>query len=94
MPNPRSASPTDSGAAAGGDTAERRLGGLTEPHDDAPSDELGLPPLLTLAEVARLFRRSARTLRDWTKAQEIKVAKIGRAKFVKREEVLRLLGGE
>jgi hypothetical protein len=54
----------------------------------------GLPPRLTLKEAARLCRRSDRWLRNQRRYGLIEIVKVGRAKLIKREELLRFLGEE
>jgi hypothetical protein len=71
---------------------------ITAPEPDRADRELddlaGLPPRLTLKETARLCRRSDRWLRSQRRDGLIKTTKIGRAKLINREEVLRFLGEE
>ena len=57
-------------------------------------DPSGLPLFLTLKEVARLLRRTERALFEWRRKRLLKVTKIGRAVFVRREEFLRLIDGD
>jgi hypothetical protein len=65
---------------------------MTHRHDADDEDEL--PRLLTLTEAARLLRRGPRTLRAWRKELGLKTVRIGRAKFVRREDLLHLIDGE
>ena len=62
---------------------------------DCDLDDLAsLPPRLTLKEAARLCRRSDRWLRGQRRDGLIKTTKVGRAKLIKREELLRFLSEE
>ncbi len=77
------------------DSAPRTRGGAataTIPDEDAPASPLR-PKLLTAAEVAALFRRSERALRDWVRRGHLVPVHIGRAVFFREEEVRALLGG-
>ncbi|WP_338929180.1 helix-turn-helix domain-containing protein (plasmid) [Roseomonas mucosa] len=73
------------------------------PHPDDTADAFppapgrspdpSLPKLLTAAEVAAVFRRSERALRDWVRRGHLVPVRIGRAVFFREEEVRALLGG-
>ena len=52
----------------------------------------GLPPLLTLGDVTQLFHRSPRTIREWRASGRLHTVRIGRGVYVRREEILRLMG--
>jgi excisionase family DNA binding protein len=50
-----------------------------------------LPDLLTAAEVAEIFRRSDRTIREWIRKGWLRQVKIGRSVFYLAEDVRRLV---
>lgn len=52
-----------------------------------------MPKLLTAAEVAAVFRRSERALRDWVRRGYLVPVRVGRSLFFHEEEVRALLGG-
>lgn len=52
-----------------------------------------LPKLLTAAEVAAVFRRSERALRDWMRRGYLAPLRVGRSLYFREEEVRALLGG-
>ncbi|MDT8351884.1 helix-turn-helix domain-containing protein [Roseomonas mucosa] len=52
-----------------------------------------MPRLLTAAEVAAVFRRSERALRDWVRRGYLAPLRVGRAVYFHEEEVRALLGG-
>lgn len=74
------------------------------PHPDDAADACpaapnrfpgsSLPRLLTAAEVAAVFRRSERALRDWVRRGHLVPVRIGRAVFFREEEVRALLNGQ
>ena len=77
------------------DSAPRTRGGAataTIPDEDAPASP-HRPKLLTAAEVAAIFRRSERALRDWVRRGHLVPLRVGRAVFFHEEEVRALLGG-
>jgi excisionase family DNA binding protein len=51
----------------------------------------GKHELMTVKEVARLFRRSERTIREWVRKGRLKPVRIGRSVYFLRSEVERLL---
>lgn len=53
-----------------------------------------IPALLTAAEVARVYRRSTRTLRTWVKRRLLQPVRIGRAVYFRAEDVIKLAGGK
>lgn len=53
-----------------------------------------LPVMFTLLEAALFARRSPRSLREWRKSGLLKTIKIGRAKLIRRDDLLKLLEGE
>ena len=73
------------------------------PHPDDTADAFpaapgrsptaSLPKLLTAAEVAAVFRRSERALRDWVRRGYLVPVRVGRALYFREEEVRALLGG-
>ena len=77
------------------DSAPRTRGGAataTIPDEDAPASPLR-PKLLTAAEVAAIFRRSERALRDWVRRGHLVPVRVGRSLYFREEEVRALLGG-
>lgn len=71
-------------------------GGAADSLPVAPdsSPTASLPKLLTAAEVAAVFRRSERALRDWVRRGYLVPVRVGRAVFFREEEVRDLLGGQ
>jgi excisionase family DNA binding protein len=61
--------------------------------DVADQEVGGLPAFMTLAEVARLLRRTERALFEWRRKKVLRVTKIGRTVLVRREDFLRLVNG-
>jgi excisionase family DNA binding protein len=67
---------------AGFDRASRRL----------PDGCRSLPRLLSVREVAEIFRRSTRTIRIWVRAGHLKPVRMGRSVFFREADVFALLG--
>ena len=65
----------------------------TTPSAPDRSPAASLPKLLTAAEVAAVFRRSERALRDWVRRGYLAPLRVGRAVYFREEEVRALLGG-
>ncbi|WP_145145253.1 helix-turn-helix domain-containing protein, partial [Roseomonas gilardii] len=65
----------------------------TIPDEDAPASPLR-PKLLTAAEVAAVFRRSERALRDWVRRGYLVPVRVGRSLYFREEEVRALLSGQ
>jgi hypothetical protein len=61
-----------------------------EPRGGEPLSE-PLPRLLSAAEVAVIFNRSARTIRAWTHAGYLRPVRIGRAVFYRADDIAALL---
>ncbi|ATR19507.1 hypothetical protein CTJ15_03840 (plasmid) [Roseomonas sp. FDAARGOS_362] len=76
-------------------TPEPFPGDATDVPPSAPdrSPAASLPKLLTAAEVAAVFRRSERALRDWVRRGYLAPLRVGRALYFHEEEVRALLGG-
>jgi excisionase family DNA binding protein len=56
----------------------------------APADE-DLPVLLSIAEVARFFDRSPRTIRRWVAAGDLAAIRVGPALYFDRDTIRRQL---
>lgn len=66
-----------------------------EPNDhapDQPAERRLRPALMTTSEVAELFRRTDRTIRNWVRAGLLAPVRVGRAVFFREADVLGLLG--
>ena len=66
-----------------------------EPNDNAPdqpAERRMRPALMTTSEVAELFRRTDRTIRNWVRAGLLTPVRAGRAVFFREADVLGLLG--
>ncbi|AWV20080.1 hypothetical protein RADP37_04726 (plasmid) [Roseomonas mucosa] len=76
-------------------TPELLPGDAVDAPPSAPDRSPGssLPKLLTAAEVAAVFRRSERALRDWVRRGYLAPVRVGRAVYFHEEEVRALLGG-
>jgi excisionase family DNA binding protein len=63
-------------------------------HAKELSDMSDLPeqnPLMTTREVAEVFRRSERTIRDWVRKGWLKPVRVGRSVYFRRADIERLL---
>lgn len=60
---------------------------------DLPSadDPLTMQALLATAQVAEVFNRSKRTLRDWVRAGHLRPVRVGRAVFFRADDVRALI---
>ena len=76
-------------------TPELLPGDAVDAPPSAPDRSPGssLPKLLTAAEVAAVFRRSERALRDWMRRGYLAPLRVGRSLYFREEEVRALLGG-
>ena len=57
------------------------------PDDDAPS----VPALLSARQVAEIFGRKERTLRNWVRAGHLRPVRVGRAVFFREADIVALL---
>ncbi len=61
----------------------------------SPADETGdaasMPALLSAAQVARIFGRSERTIRNWVRAGHLRPVRVGRAVFFRADDIHALL---
>ena len=87
LPRPPRALPATVDLPFPGDAADS----LPAAPDRSPAAPL--PKLLTAAEVAAVFRRSERALRDWVRRGYLAPLRVGRALYFREEEVRALLGG-
>lgn len=60
--------------------------------DSERGTHFALPELLTTAEVARLFRRSTRTIRNWVRDGRLIPIQVGRSVYFSDAEISRVLG--
>lgn len=60
-------------------------------HDDPVDTSPAMPVLLSAAEVARIFNRSARAIRDWDRRGHLRPVRIGRSKFYRADDIAALL---
>ncbi len=88
LPRPPRALPATQDLPFPGDAAD------SLPAAPDRSSDPSLPKLLTAAEVAAVFRRSERALRDWVRRGYLVPVRVGRAVFFREEEVRTLLGGQ
>ena len=59
---------------------------------DSPADQPpSMPTLLTPKQVAEIFGRSERTLRNWVRAGHLRPARVGRAVFFREADIVALL---
>ncbi|GAA0575797.1 hypothetical protein GCM10009416_13120 [Craurococcus roseus] len=70
---------------------------LGESGHPPPDDATGagaprMPALLSAAEVARIFGRSRRTLRDWARAGHLRPVRVGRSVFFRADNIDALIG--
>ena len=87
LPRPPRALPATQDLPFPGDAADS----LPAASDRSPT--ASLPKLLTAAEVAAMFRRSERALRDWVRRGYLVPVRVGRSIYFREEEVRALLGG-
>ncbi len=64
---------------------------MTEDDGTAAPDN-ALPQLLTQQEVAVLFRRTPRALRNWEKTERLVPVRVGRSVFYRVSDIHHLLG--
>lgn len=50
-----------------------------------------MPALLSAAQVARIFGRSQRTLRNWVRAGHLRPVRVGRSVFFRADDIHALL---
>jgi excisionase family DNA binding protein len=69
--------------------------GVHRPYATAFSDDAydrdALPRLLSTAEVAAIFRRSKRTIRNWTQRGYLRPVRVGRSLFFRKDDVRALV---
>ena len=87
LPRPPRALPATVDLPFPGDAADS----LPAAPDRSPAAPL--PKLLTAAEVAAVFRRSERALRDWVRRGYLAPLRVGRSLYFHEGEVRALLGG-
>ena len=61
------------------------------PASPAVSERRPLPELLSTAQVARIFGRSERTIRNWIRAGHLRPVRVGRAVFFRADDIHALL---
>src|SRR4051812_22459418 len=71
-------------------TASRQTGDRGAASREVAEEE---SPLMTAREVAALFRRTGRSIRNWTKSGRLKPIRIGRALYFRRSDIEQLLTG-
>jgi excisionase family DNA binding protein len=60
--------------------------------DEAPDDNTpSLPALLSARQVAAIFDRSERTVRNWIRAGHLRPVRVGRSVFFRADDVAALL---
>ncbi len=60
----------------------------TDPAGPGPE-----PRLMSVGEVAGLFNRTARTIRNWVRGGHLRPVRVGRSMFFRTAEIEALLGG-
>ncbi len=58
-----------------------------DPDDNMPS----LPTLLSTKQVAEIFGRKERTIRNWVRAGHLQPMRLGRSVFFRAEDIVALL---
>lgn len=67
----------------------------TAPEPDAVTTAcILLSPLMTTHDVCAVFGRTSRTIRNWVRAGHLRPVRVGRAVFLRREEVEQLASGK
>jgi excisionase family DNA binding protein len=61
------------------------------PPIDGPGGAPPVPVLLPAAQVARIFGRSQRTIRNWIRAGHLHSVRVGRAVFFRADDIHALL---